>query len=152
MARPFSIFPDEHGNLRCSACMTYKTPSEFNKAASMKRGYLYNCRECEKERNNEIMSTEVGREASRNRVRKHKLKSKFDMTPKQYDDMRIDQDYSCAICGKDEDNNDGRILAVDHDHITGRIRGLLCQKCNIGLGQFDDSIHVMQSAILYLSQ
>ena len=46
----------------------------------------------------------------------------------------------------------GRALSIDHDHNTNTVRGLLCNKCNQGLGFFDDSIDLLQGAMLYLKQ
>ena len=54
----------------------------------------------------------------------------------------------CAICGGV--STDGRRLAVDHDHITKDVRGLLCQPCNVGLGVFGDSPEVLRLAADYL--
>ena len=45
-----------------------------------------------------------------------------------------------------------RRLAVDHDHKTGKIRGLLCISCNVGLGHFQDDVELLRSAILYLQE
>lgn len=75
----------------------------------------------------------------------------------RYDQMLIDQDYSCKICGKHTDEN-GRALSVDHDHTCcpdsrscGKcIRGLLCQTCNVGIGMFADRLDIMYNAISYL--
>src|SRR5438445_9289465 len=62
---------------------------------------------------------------------KQKLLSK-----EEYDAMSEYQRGVCAICGKEP--TDGERLAVDHDHATGRVRGLLCRGCNTGLGHFTD--------------
>lgn len=66
------------------------------------------------------------------------------------------QNEVCAICGKkeiifDKRNNKFRSLAIDHNHKTGKIRGLLCSKCNRGLGLFDDNIQLLKNVIIYLS-
>lgn len=53
----------------------------------------------------------------------------------------------CAICGSPRGV---RNHALDHDHKTGKIRGVLCGRCNSGLGQFNDDVEVMQKAIDYL--
>jgi hypothetical protein len=66
------------------------------------------------------------------------------------------QDHRCKICGIHESKNsvdkNGRVkrLAIDHDHNTGQIRGLLCSACNIALGGFKDNIDSLKRAILYL--
>jgi len=61
------------------------------------------------------------------------------------------QKKRCAICKKKRPQNQ-RNLAVDHCHKSGKIRGLLCSRCNIGLGIFGDKVDLLQSAIDYLMQ
>ncbi len=60
------------------------------------------------------------------------------------------QNNKCAICGKDI-GEFSRAFAIDHNHITGEIRGLLCHNCNGGLGLFMDNVESLQNAINYLS-
>jgi len=55
----------------------------------------------------------------------------------------------CTICGEEWQEGE-RLFAVDHDHKTGHVRGLLCQGCNIGLGQFRDDPELLRLAALYL--
>lgn len=85
------------------------------------------------------------------------LKSAYGITLEQYDALAKQQNYVCAVCGKHESNMHGKSdnlsrLCVDHDHVTGRIRGLLCHKCNVGIGHFEDRLDVLASAIAYLSK
>ena len=68
---------------------------------------------------------------------------------KQYENMLHSQKGSCAIC-KTNVSDLSRALAVDHCHATGNIRELLCIKCNVGLGNFNDDIELMKKAIKYL--
>ncbi|CAB4127732.1 Recombination endonuclease VII [uncultured Caudovirales phage] len=84
-----------------------------------------------------------------------RLKRLFGLSQNEYDAMIIAQDNKCAICKNSEmlmDNKqlDIRKLAVDHCHVTNKVRGLLCFNCNIGLGKFKDSIDELQNAIDYL--
>lgn len=65
----------------------------------------------------------------------------------EYDRLLNLQGGGCAICGAFPTE---RSLAVDHDHDTGRIRGLLCMRCNTGIGHFEDSIPLLEAAIDYL--
>lgn len=74
---------------------------------------------------------------------------KYGMTIAEYDSMLDAQNYSCAICGVDEDDV-SRALSVDHEHTTNRVRGLLCDNCNHGLGMFKDRPDLLEKAALYL--
>lgn len=65
--------------------------------------------------------------------------------------MFLEQQGKCGICNKHQSELD-RTLAVDHCHNTGRIRGLLCSNCNLGLGHFKDVIENIESAIRYLNE
>lgn len=68
----------------------------------------------------------------------------------EYYFMLAGQQYRCVICGTDEPGGRGR-WHVDHDHVTGAVRGLLCHCCNTGLGQFKDSPANLIAAIEYLN-
>ena len=65
--------------------------------------------------------------------------------------LLVAQDYKCAICGTDA-NELTRELGVDHNHETDEVRGLLCNHCNIGLGNFRDDVELMNKAIEYLGK
>jgi len=65
--------------------------------------------------------------------------------------MLEEQNYRCAICNN-EDEVEGRRLAIDHCHTTGVVRGLLCGKCNRGIGLFYDSQELLERAINYLNK
>ena len=86
-------------------------------------------------------------------IRKSNLKRSFGISIEEYDKLFYEQKGLCAMCGKKETarNKYGlKRLAVDHDHKTGKIRSLLCNQCNIGLGGFRDDIEKMLNAITYL--
>ena len=75
------------------------------------------------------------------------LKRTYGITLEQYDQMFDQQNGVCAICGGT--NSDGKRLSVDHNHTTNKVRKLLCQRCNVGLGFIEDGIF-MAKAKLYL--
>jgi predicted SprT family Zn-dependent metalloprotease len=87
---------------------------------------------------------------------KHHLKTRYNLTPEQYNEMARQQDYKCAICNTDVTNNiraNKQIaLSVDHNHTTGNIRELLCMKCNYGLGYFRDSAEILDKASKYIDK
>lgn len=81
-------------------------------------------------------------------VRRSAALRKFGLTLDEYDRMAADQDGVCAICR--DLCPSGRRLAVDHDHSTGAVRGLLCENCNRALGLFQDDPIRMTSAADYI--
>ena len=85
---------------------------------------------------------------SKNYSRNSYLKKKYGITLNDYEEILKSQNRVCAVC--QEFCNSGRALAVDHCHISGKIRGLLCINCNQGLGKFKDSIKLLDKAIDYL--
>ena len=76
-------------------------------------------------------------------------KKRYGITPEQYTELFNKQEGKCAICGKHQ-TEFKKALCVDHNHITGKIRGLLCYKCNTGIGNLNDNIILLQNAINYI--
>lgn len=82
----------------------------------------------------------------------HFLK-KYNITIDEYENMHEQQNGVCAICGQPENrayNGNAINLAVDHCHKTGKVRGLLCSRCNQALGNFQDSSKILAKALNYL--
>lgn len=73
------------------------------------------------------------------------LRRKYGLTPEQLEAMKEAQGHRCLIC------NQRRKLVVDHDHVTNRVRGLLCNACNCGIGHFCDDADLLRVAITYLT-
>ncbi len=69
---------------------------------------------------------------------------RYRLTPEDYESLRAHQDGRCHICGEE------RPLDVDHDHETGRVRGLLCRACNLGIGKLKDDPDLVEAAASYL--
>jgi hypothetical protein len=74
----------------------------------------------------------------------------YGITVEQFESMLAKQGGGCAICGQANGPGRGERLHVDHCHSTGRVRGLLCLKCNHGIGNFSDDTSRMRAAIRYL--
>jgi hypothetical protein len=87
------------------------------------------------------------REAGRRNYRAEHLRGAFGLTQADYEALLKAQGGGCAICGRAP----GKIsLHVDHDHVTGKVRGLLCFRCNGGAGQFAEDVELLARAIDYL--
>ena len=82
-------------------------------------------------------------------AREYRLKRRFNLTQEDYDILFEQQNGVCDICGG---TNNGRTLAVDHNHVTGAVRGLLCLTCNAAIGMLQDDITLLASAIVYLKK
>jgi hypothetical protein len=85
---------------------------------------------------------------NRPQARERQLKKTYGITLAEFEDMRAAQSDTCAICGTSERGR--RDWNVDHDHTTGAVRGLLCEQCNFGLGQFRDNPELLEKAALYI--
>jgi hypothetical protein len=116
-----------------------------------KTGSLFALKKTGKEREREIKRTWYHKNKKKNKD--HQLKYKFGITLQDFDRMVESQGNLCAICGGENVQIRGRTvaLAVDHNHKTGKVRGLLCNGCNTSLGRFKD-IPMLKKAIKYLEE
>lgn len=125
--------------LECGACRERKEPSEFSRDRTRPTGYRYRCKRCQPPR---------GKQNRRNRFRLNQYGTS--LTVGEYEAMVQRQGGLCAICGGT--NKNGRRLSLDHCHKTGKVRGLLCNNCNTGLGLFRDSQTALAAALAYLRE
>ena len=88
----------------------------------------------------------------REQIKNTRLRNDYGITLDDFNRMREQQNYCCAVCGVHEDLSGVKRLAIDHCHTEGHIRGLLCSKCNTGLGLFRDNIDFLSKAIEYLKR
>lgn len=79
---------------------------------------------------------------------RHSIKYRYGITVADYERLYLEQDGRCAICLIPFS---GR-AHIDHEHETGRIRGLLCRPCNVGLGHFGDNVEGLMRAVAYLER
>jgi hypothetical protein len=122
----------------CPRCKLDKNPSEFTKSSSRNNGLRTYCKEC-----TEIMD-KPKRSANKERTRDLHYIRTYGISLKIFNEMYSKQDGACAICHKHVP-----LLRVDHDHGTGKVRGLLCGNCNVLLRALDDKTF-LESAIQYL--
>lgn len=124
----------------CVKCDTVLTEDNWSKAD--RENHCYICRSCSSKRSLGYYY------ANKDRA---KLKYRYGISREQYNNLVKKQNGRCAIC-KCSSEELGRPLFVDHDHETKKVRGLLCQKCNMGLGYFNDNKEVLLAANNYLER
>jgi len=136
----------------CPGCNETKELTEFWKRSSRSHGYVSRCKECGNKAQNALQKTEKVRLYNR----KDKLWRTFGLTIEAYNSLSEEQGGVCAICKEPEKalSSNGFIkhLAVDHCHDTGKVRGLLCHHCNVGIGSLGDSVDLLKEAINYLNK
>lgn len=146
---------------RCPKCKRRRPKVEFGPNRSAHDGLNSYCRPCARQvgtdyyRNNRerCLSTQKRYHCNQPAQRKiNDLKAKYGLTADQYDELVRSQGNACAVCGKRRPGESSARgwFHVDHDHQTGKVRGLLCCHCNWGLGNFGDSEDTLQKAIEYL--
>ncbi len=163
----------EHDYKRCTKCEILLSKNKFGKSSRAKDGLQVRCRECinrqrreyhGKNRNEINRRNKEWRRSNLKRCRrlqreyrktKHgqevyrqwHLKHKYGITLEQHEQIYLDQNGCCALC--DEPVAYDKAV-TDHDHKTGKVRGLLCQRCNLGLGAFGDTYGGIMRAVKYL--
>ena len=86
------------------------------------------------------------------RAKRARLKRSYGLTIEAYEEMRSAQQNKCAICETELSNRGWGPTSpqIDHNHTTGKVRAILCNRCNRGLGMFGDDAEKMTKAIIYL--
>lgn len=150
----------------CIKCKSIKPLTEFHTDKTRRSGLRERCKDCRCKYGKEVHKKclacgDLFVTSGKAKAQKYCGKScqflhiRYGIDEYKYEDMLISQGYKCAICRQEEtaiDKRTGKVfeLSVDHCHETGAVRGLLCNKCNTGLGYFRDQISILQNAIRYL--
>jgi hypothetical protein len=136
---------------------TCKRCGQRKPACEMRSDYKFMCLYCFSKLGNEWSKRNPDR--STEHKRKYQLMKFFGITIEEVYAMLKAQNHKCAICGgeikysiKNHPGTNAKAPHVDHNHITGSVRGLLCFKCNAGLGNFGDKIETLSAAIAYLKK
>jgi len=123
----------------CNNCGTQKPSSDFTK------NHPY-CKKC-----NSVRASKWNKENPDRRkiiVKKDNYKRRYGLSVEDKQSMIDKQNALCAICKRPLKSTHD--VCVDHCHDTNKVRGILCRKCNLGIGHFDDSIKYLKDAIKYL--
>lgn len=139
----------------CTVCKKHKPLLDFYNYKASKDGKAYRCKSCDDDARNKWKTKNP--EKAHLSQRERNLKHKYGVTLEWYNAKLKEQDYCCAICKiKENKVTRGAVsdlnFAVDHDHVTGKVRGLLCNQCNRALGMFKDSVELIEKAIKYLER
>lgn len=141
---------------KCSTCKEEKPLSGFYRDRSRWSGYRGQCKSCVDKRSAEYVSRNPDRTKNRKRLwqKGYRIRRgstdfnyRYGITVSERDRLYREQSGLCAICGKPYS-----ILSVDHDHKTGLVRGLLCKRCNSGIGMLGDDLAGVEKAFLYLKK
>lgn len=143
---------DSLPNKKCCTCKRFKNCNEFYSDKSSRSGLSVRCASCQRNLSAEYYRankrTQIEKSKARHFVNRNYLK-KYGLTPVDYNQLLMKQGHCCKICGASQSTL-SKQLAVDHCHVTGKVRGLLCSTCNTGLGQFKDSVDLLDKARNYL--
>lgn len=155
----------ETGTKKCQHCKETKPLEAFSNNKNSKDGKGSRCRVCDGiARKKYYQENEKGREKAYRNARNRMLQSKYGITIEDFEIMLTKQGNKCGICGIHIDEakaNDGlksgidnrpREFSVDHCHATGKVRGLLCNECNRGIGMIGDTSDALYKAYKYLLQ
>ena len=121
----------------CGACQLPKELSKFSNDKSTKTGKTSECKKCKIAWNSR----------NKEKIAKTAAKYRYGISDIEYDSLMTVE--SCQVCGVSFTETSAK-RAIDHCHDTGRVRGMICYTCNIGLGHFKDDIDILQKAIEYL--
>jgi len=132
---------------KCSKCNADKVINDFyiDKRNNLPRS---ECKSCQNERNRQWRANNKDKNKQINIKNQlsFKLKNIYKITEEKLDEFVKFSDGRCSICLLKTK------LYIDHDHITGKVRGLLCNSCNLGLGKFKDDVAILKNAIKYLGR
>lgn len=132
----------------CSHCGKTKLVNEYYNS-QLKSGYAASCKTCLKTIRKKRFDSNP--DYFKRRARDLRYQLDYGITLDDYEQLLTKQNNQCDICGTDTPVGGRENFAIDHDHSTGKIRGLLCNDCNLGLGSFQDNKESLKKAIQYLT-
>lgn len=132
----------------CSTCTQERLLCDFHTAKRNKDGYQGHCKSCQAEKSKLWKQENHERAYISNKA--WELRTKYGMSIEEYDELLALQDNKCACCQVRAPVGTRRPFNVDHDHGTGRVRGILCPSCNSGIGHLSDSLEGVLMAVTYL--
>lgn len=126
----------------CTKCKKSKPKSEFHKDAQKSDGLRFWCKACAVE--NVKQHNKTNPKLTKHRHKVNDLKRYYGLSYQEYESMLLQQKGCCAICKLSSK------LVVDHSHLTGQVRKLLCNRCNLVLGSVKEDVALLKDMIEYL--
>lgn len=134
----------------CNKCKELKNITEYYKRSDTGK-YRNECKYCRNDYNLKLYHSNPKQKANHRKASwKHQIKKNYGMSPEEYYELLENQEGKCKICRIHIDDTEKHVLYIDHCHTAGKVRGLLCQQCNSGLGMFKDRTDLLVKAIRYL--
>lgn len=142
-------------NKKCALCKEVKprTLDFFYRKNDSKDGLTFRCKICLDKCSGKDVWKENNKDKVLKSVKNSRLTKTYGITLEDYENKLEEQKNLCSICGELETrklNGKTLNLVIDHCHKTGKFRGLICNRCNNGLGRFKDSSHLVKKAFEYL--
>lgn len=134
----------------CKVCNVEKEETMFY---SSKQYINHHCKECNSKKSKEWYSK--NKDAKKKSALKHHYKKSYGMSFEDREEMYNKQNGRCLICLSDiylVSKDKKKRAVIDHCHFTQKVRGMLCQLCNTGLGSFEDNPEMLRRAALYLEE
>jgi hypothetical protein len=133
----------------CHKCGKKKSIKKFYPNGSNIDGYRNNCKTCvDKQNKNYTLSDKYIREE---KSKDYRYRTKYGITYKKKKEIILNQDNKCLCCGIDfKTLKLERHICIDHDHLTGKVRGVLCTECNIALGLLHEDLNRVKSLENYI--
>lgn len=144
----------------CTKCKLSKSSEDYHKQTNSKDGYSNWCKVCGYD------NLKIWRKKNPDKIKKNaknfrinnpkayynsQYKSKYGISIEEYNRLFDIQKGQCKIC-KIDSKELPRKLAVDHNHVTGKVRGLLCGNCNVAIGNLKESVIIIKEALNYLAE
>lgn len=136
---------------RCSKCQTEKPIDEFHRDKNRADGLACWCKDCVKRYSSSLRGKQTHMRAKKKNQKKHgkkyRLRHNYSITPGEHESMYARQNGCCGICGQQVKYED---VQTDHDHATGKVRGLLCHRCNLMVGYVENTPELVSPILRWI--
>ena len=155
------IHPVDDGKKKCTECEEIKILDNFHVKYKRKDGtpkYRAKCKSCHNADNLQRHKDKYRGHSRRVSSYRWLLKNSYELTEEDYKSMYVGQEGKCLVCEDkilnvfDPSTLNYRPSVVDHCHINGSVRGLLCRTCNTGIGMLNDNVAIVEQAVRYLKK